>query len=118
MKILGTQILKNLEGKEMESLVSDIDENGKEKITKKPLILRDTITNLLNMENNENRLTAEKKGQAWQIMKKLWDNKEFELTEIERDFVMDRAKIFYPPMTYGVLREALEGKVTQVIPKE
>tara|TARA_Y100000310_G_C20550338_1_gene747732 strand:- start:659 stop:1042 length:384 start_codon:yes stop_codon:yes gene_type:complete len=112
MKIDTTQVLKNLKGEDMVMLNSEIGDDGKQKIEKKPMILRELLNNLLNTEDQQNKLTAEKKGKAWQIMKKLWDKngKKVELTADDRAFINERSKIFHPPMTYGILSEALVKK--------
>ena len=65
MKIDTTKVLKNLEGNEMKSVEENIGEDGQTKIIQKPLILRNAISSVLNMENQEHRLTAEKKNQAF-----------------------------------------------------
>ena len=72
MKVDTTKILKNLKGDDMQILTSET-KDGKSVPKQEPMILREVITNLLNMEDQENRLTPEKKSKAWQIMKKLWD---------------------------------------------
>jgi len=112
MKIDTTRILKNLKGDDMRILTTET-ENGKSVQKEEPMVLREVITNLLNMEDQQNRLTAEKKGKGWQIMKKMWDGngKKVELTVDDRAFINERAKIFYPTMTCGVVGEALEEKV-------
>ena len=105
MKIDTTKVLKNLEGNEMKSVEENIGEDGQTKIIQKPLILRNAISSVLNMENQEHRLTAEKKNQAFQIMQKLWsgNGKEIDLTIPQKAFIIERSLIFYPPMTAGVI---------------
>lgn len=110
MKILTKQVLKNFRGEDMQMSVTEMV-NDKEEIVIKPMVLREIITNVLNMEDKDNRLTAEKKTQAFQIMKKLWEADEVELTLNQKAFIADRAKLFLPTMTAGLIEEALEGGV-------
>ena len=108
MKISTIQILKNFRGEDMQMSVTEIV-NGKEEVILKPMVLREIVTNILNMEDKDNRLTAEKKTQAFQIMKKLWESNEVELSLNQKAFIADRAKLFLPTMTAGLIEEALEG---------
>ena len=109
MKIDTTKVLKNLKGEEMKMLSSEMVD-GKEVTKESPMILREIITNVLNMESNEYRLTAEHKNKAFQIMKKLWDSKEADLTVDQRALISERALLFLPTMTAGLIAEELEEK--------
>ena len=109
MKIDTTKVLKNLKGGEMKMLSSETV-NGAEVAKESPMVLREIITNLLNMGSNEHRLTAEYKNKAFQIMKKLWDSKEADLTVDQRALIKERALLFLPTMTAGLITEELEEK--------
>jgi len=52
MKIDTTKVLKNLKGEEMKMLSSEMVD-GKEVTKESPMVLREIITNVLNMESNE-----------------------------------------------------------------
>lgn len=106
MKVDTTQILKTIQGEDMFRM-EEVD--GKEK--KKILSLRDILTDALNGENVENRLTSEKKNKAWQLMKKLWDGngKEVNFTIDDLAYMKERVGIFYNPMTYGLISDLFEG---------
>lgn len=109
MKVNTTQILKNLKGEDMKMLSAKMVD-GKETTVEEPMVLREVITNLLNMETQEHRLTSEHKNKAFQIMKKMWDGIEADLTVEQRALIVERANMFYPTMTAGILAEALEEK--------
>ena len=113
MKINTEYVLKNLKGEEMKLLSSEMVD-GKEKTIEKPMVFREVITNLLNTETQENRMTSELKTKAFQIMKKLWDGKEADLTVEQRALINERAIIFYPTMTAGIIRDYMEEKVEEV----
>ena len=109
MKIDTTKVLKNLKGEEMKMLSSEMVD-GKEVTKESPMVLREIITNVLNMESNEHRLTAEHKNKAFQIMKRLWDDKDADLTVDQRALIKERALLFFPTMTAGLIVEELEEK--------
>ena len=109
MKVSTTQVLKNLKGEEMKIATSEI-EDGKEIVKQVPMEFRDLVTNALNSETQEHRLTPELKTKAFQIMKKLWDSKEANLTLEQRNLIVERVKLFYTTMVAGIVEELLEGK--------
>ena len=74
------------------------------------LTARDIMSMALNSEDNEHRLTAEKKNQAFQIMSKLWKQDECELTVEQAALIKERVGLFYSTLTYGRICELLEGK--------
>lgn len=113
MKVSTTQVLKNLKGEDMRMLSSEVVD-GKETTKEVPMIFREVITNLLNMETQELRMTAEMKNKAFQIMKKLWDGKEADLTVDQRSLIIERANLFYPAMTAGIISEVLEESKQKV----
>jgi hypothetical protein len=80
------------------------DESGKEAVAK------DIISTVLNLEDNEHRLTGEKKTQAFQIGIKLWDKDEIDITVEQASFIKERVSIFCPPIVFGRISELLEGK--------
>lgn len=110
MKIDVTQVIKNLKGEDMFMLSQEIDKNGQSKRKRSPMVFREAVTNLLNTETQQHLLTAEDKNKAFQIMKKIWDSKVVDLTVDDRAFIKKKAFLFYPPMTAGVISEALEEK--------
>ena len=115
MKINTVQVLKNFKGEELKILSSETI-NGKEVEKIIPMTLREIITEVLNRESNEHRLSAEVKNKAFQIMRKLWDNKETDLTVEQRALIMERAKIFLPTMTAGLVCEILEPRGNKTEP--
>ena len=98
MKINTNIVIKDFNNKPIKN------EKGKE------IIIRDIIAVALNMEDNDHRLTAEKKNQAFQIGIKLYEKNEVDLTVDQAAFIKERVGIFYSPLIYGRICELLETK--------
>ena len=98
MKIITTEVIKDFKGEPIKN------EKGQE------VTARDIISIVLNMEDNDHRLTAEKKNQAFQIGIKLWQDKEIDLTVEQAAFIKERVGYFYSPIIYGRICELIEGK--------
>ena len=110
MEVNTLYAFKNLKGETMQTASIEVNKEGKEITVKKPMIFREIITNLLNTENQSSLLTPEKKAKAWVIMKRLWDGETAELSVDERALIIERARIFYPTMTYGIIKDFLEAE--------
>ena len=74
---------------------------------KEPITFRDVASAAINTEDNEHRMTAEKKNLAFQIGLKLWSGKEAELTVDQAAFIKERVGLFYTPVVYGRVCEML-----------
>lgn len=111
MIIDTTQLVKDVKGEPVFMTEQEIDKKGKPVTKKVDMILREALTSLLNAENPQNPLTAEKKNKAWQIIKKLWkgNGKKVHLTPNDITFIKERALIFYTPMIYGSISDMIEG---------
>ncbi len=109
MKIDVTQFIKNFKGEKIENFDVEVVD-GKQVVKKVAMNLRDSITSLLDQENEANRLSKEKKNKAYQIQQKLWSNKVVDLTDDDRSYIKERAAIFWPPMSYGRLSDLFESK--------
>lgn len=77
---------------------------------KEPVTFRDIASVAINTEDNEHRMTAEKKNQAFQIGIKLWSDKEVDLTVDQAALIKERVGLFYSPAVYGRVCEMLEGE--------
>jgi len=99
MKILISSYIKNFKGEDM------LDE-----VTKKPVEARSIIATAMVAENNENKLTPEKKNQAFQIGIKLYAHDEIDLTIEQMAFIKERVGIFYGALVYGRISELFDGK--------
>lgn len=94
MKINIDQSIKNFDGQPL------VEVKGKDKTEIK---FRTIIQNALNAEDNDHRLTAEKKVFAFQIGMKISGKKmrEYDLTVKQVSFLKERIGIFYGPIIYG-----------------
>jgi hypothetical protein len=99
MKINIATALKDFEGK-----------NILNNETKKPIIARDIIAVAINTEDQQNRLTPEKKNQAFQIGIKLYGHDEVDFTVEQAAFIKERVGIFYSPLITGRINELFEKR--------
>lgn len=110
MKIDGTQVLKDYEGKPI--LVDrERDKDGKRGKRKK-LTLRDVISTAINANPAPpaKPMAAETKNKAYQLSVKIWSKKEVDLTVDQLAFVKERVGDVYTPLVYGRVCDILEGK--------
>ncbi len=77
---------------------------------KKPIKARDIISNAINTEDQEHRLTAEVKNKAFQIGLKIWKNDEADLTVDQMALIKERVGFYYSPLIYGRICELLGEK--------
>lgn len=101
MKINVKRHLLNFEGKDI------LDDKNK------PVEARTVIANALVSEDQDHRLTGEKKTQAFQIGLKLWGDKEVDLTVDQLAFIKERVGIFHNALIFGRICELLEGKTEE-----
>ena len=71
---------------------------------------RAVIANALNNFSRDEAPTAEQKNKAWQIMKKLYEGSEVNLTVDDMAFINERVAKTYPPLIYGRVSELFESK--------
>lgn len=97
MKIKIDQPIKNFDGTPIEAEVG------------KPFTFRTVIENALNMQDNGNPLTAEKKLYSFQIGVKLFSKKlaEYDLTVDQIAFLKERVGQFYGAIVYGRFLELI-----------
>ena len=78
--------------------------------TKKPIEIRDIIANAIVTEDQEHRLTSEKKTQAFQIGIKLWSGKEVDFTIEQMAFIKERVGYFFNALVFGRISELFDKK--------
>lgn len=105
MIIKVTDQILDLEGHPIEAIVS----NGQDESNKKTFVTyRTVISNALNNFNKEENPTAEYKNKSWQIMKKLYEKDEVNLTVDDMAHIKERVGKVYSPLIYGRVSEIFE----------
>ena len=111
MKINIRQVLKNYQGKKLQS-------GGEGDIKLKDLTVRDALNEVINgveltPQGQQMPLTAEKKGRIYQLSTKLWSvKKNIDLSVEEAAFIKERAGqvVNINPLVYGRVCDLLERK--------
>lgn len=97
MKIDVTQVLIDYEGKELKS-------------KDKPYTLRDALAIALNSNLPNELQTAEDKNKSYQLSRKIYDNKEVDLTLDDRSFLKEKAGKYLNILVQGRVWDILEDK--------
>jgi hypothetical protein len=105
MIIKVTDQILNLEGNPIEAISSSGEGDKGEKTF---VTYRTVISNALNNFNQSETPTAEYKNKSWQIMKKLYDSDEVNLTVDDMAHIKERVGKIYSPLIYGRVSEIFE----------
>lgn len=110
MKIKVNEAITNLENKKIESI--GVNGQIEKDLEGNPIYVtfRSIIANALNSFQQDKPLSAEQKNKSWQIMKKLYDGDEVDLTVDDCAFIKERVGLIYTPLIFGRVSDLFETK--------
>lgn len=111
MKINVKHVLTEYDG----SPVTKTEPDDKTKLPKQvPITLKEVLGNIVAGNINGEMPTAEDLNKRDQIARKIYNQKELDLTLTERTYILERLPKIYPtPRMYGIIRDILDPEANK-----